>query len=194
MRRFMHLGIVMSVALMARPALAGSIVDPTAAIQRTSLGGGDFDYKVTLTNSAASSAPIGTFWFSWVPGKDFLDNAPLSVTSPTGWTDRVTHGGATDGYAIQWVASTAGLLAPGNSATFEFTSTETPSQLMGNSPFYAAFPEGTAFVYSGAPFSDAGVQFVASAVPEPSSLALSLISMSGLTMIAYKRNHRRRRA
>jgi hypothetical protein len=195
MKTIVHLGIVLSVGMLAVPALAGPILDPTATVQSADLGGGEFDYQITLTNSASSPAPIGTFWFSWVPGKDFLDKAPISVTSPTGWTDMVTNGGAADGFAIQWVASPANVLAAGKSLTFEFTSTETPAQLMGNSPFGTSFPEGTSFVYSGKPFSDPGTQFVATAastVPEPSSLAITLVG--GLALIAHKRIGRRTRA
>ena len=181
MRRIVHLGAVMFLGALASAASAGPIVDPAATIDATDLGGGVFDYKVTLSNSGASPAPIGTFWFAWVPGKDFLDSAPLSVMSPTGWTDHVTNTGADDGFAIQWVANSAGnALAPGQSLSFEFTSTETPQQLAKASPFFPAFLEGTSFVYSGAPFSDSGTQFVATPstpappVPEPSSLALLL--------------------
>ena len=199
MRRIMHLGIVLSVGMLASPAFAGPILDPTATVQSSDLGGGEFDYKITLTNSASSPAPIGTFWYSWVPGKDFLDKAPLSVTSPTGWTNMVTNEGSADGFAIQWVANPANVpanvLAAGKSLTFEFTSTETPAQLMGNSPFFPPIPEGTSFVYSGAPFSDPGTEFVvtaASTVPEPSSLALALVG--GLALIAHKRFGRRTRA
>jgi hypothetical protein len=180
----MRLGITLSVGMIAATANASPIIGPTATVQSSALGGGEFDYKITLTDPASSPAPIGTFWFSWVPGLDFMDKAPLSVISPAGWTDKVTNAGPTDGFAIQWVASPAGVLMPGNSLTFEFISTEMPAQLMGNSPFHASFPEGTAFVYGGAPFSDAGTQFVAvaaSAVPEPSSLALTLAG--GLALI-----------
>ena len=34
--------------------------------------GSDFDYTITLSNSASSTDPIGTFWFAWVPGDDFI--------------------------------------------------------------------------------------------------------------------------
>ena len=123
-----------------------------------------------------------------------MDVAPLTKTSPTGWTANQTGGGAGDGFAIQWVAnSSAFYLTPGNSLTFEFTSTETPAQLSGKSPFFPAISEGTTVVYSAGPFSDAGTTFAvtAAAVPEPSSLALTLLG--GLALVARKRIGRRAR-
>jgi len=191
MKNIVSLGIVLLVGMLAGPAFAGPIVDPTATVTSTDLGGGVFDYKINLTDSSSSPAPIGTFWFAWVPpGTDFMDKAPISVTSPTGWTDLVTNTGATDGFGIQWVANPDSVITPGKSLTFEFTSTETPQQLMGNSPFHPTFPEGTSFVYSGKPLSDPGTEFtmVAAssppAVPEPSSLALTLAG--GLLLIARR--------
>jgi PEP-CTERM motif len=196
MKNVMRLGIALSVVLAAADAGAGPITNPDATVQSTALGGGLFDYKITLTDAASSPDPIGTFWFSWVPGKDFMNTAPASVISPAGWTDMVTNGGPADGFAIQWVAgNAASAITPGQSLTFEFTSTETPAQLMGNSPTSPTFPEGTSFVYSGAPFSDAGTQFTVSpaasaAVPEPSTLALAVAG--GLALL-LRRGIRRRK-
>ena len=61
--------------------------------------GSNFDYTIELTNSSSSTASIGTFWYAWVPGEDFLATNPISVTSPTGWSGLITHAGR-DGYAI----------------------------------------------------------------------------------------------
>ena len=80
-----HVGIE---ALEERRLLADSII-PSAVI--TSTPGRDFKYDITLTNSAASNAPIGTFWYAWIPGEDFLATSPISVTPPTGWVDNITH-------------------------------------------------------------------------------------------------------
>lgn len=144
-----------------------------------------YDYSITLKDDAASASPIGTFWFAWIPGQDYMVNAPTSVTSPTGWTSTVTHANtATDGYAIRWVAGAGSLIQPGQSLTFQFTSLETPAQLAGNSPFFPTTPEMTSFVYDGAPFSANSARFVvtpSAAVPEPSSVVLSLLG--GLAVV-----------
>ena len=74
MKSIMPLGIVVSLGFLAGPASAG-LVPPTATYQSTALAGGVFDYKITLSNSAANNTNIGTFWFAWTPGK-------ISWTSP----------------------------------------------------------------------------------------------------------------
>ena len=136
--------------------------------------GADFQYTLTLNNSSTSNSGIGTFWYAWVPGKDFLATSPIAVTPPAGWTDNVTHGGSTDGYAIQFVASSPAYDVPAGSAmTFSFVSADAPSSVDGNSVDYPTTPVNTFFVYPGAPFSDAGHQFIATqtqtSTPTPTS-------------------------
>ena len=135
----------------------------SATIAVNQLDASHWQYTVTLQDTGSTS--IGTFWFAWVPGEDFLASSPGSITAPTGWADIITHAGSGDGYAIQWTASSASSdLQPGGSSSgFSFVSTDAPSSVFGNSVFYPSTPVTTSFVYSGAPFSDAGYQFVATA-------------------------------
>ena len=180
-------GIVSTAGLTATPATGAMMILADAALtSKPDVDGVHFDYTITLKNTAASTAPIGTFWFSWVPGKDLMTNSPLSETNPSGWTSMVTHGGATDGFAIQWVSgSAASDVAIGSSLTFDFKSTETPAELAGLSHFFPTFPQETATVYQGAPFVGATQQIVVKAVPEPSTLVLSFVG--GLAMLVRKR-------
>jgi hypothetical protein len=121
--------------------------------------GEDWQYSLTLND--IGSEPIGTFWFSWVPGEDFLATRPISVTDPAGWTDSITNFGPSDGFAIQWVAS-SGTLAAGDSLTgFSFTSADPPASVFGNSVFFPGTPVLTSFVYEGAPFVGDSFQFQA---------------------------------
>jgi hypothetical protein len=195
MRSALFLCIVMATAVMVTPASAGFIQASSTISSALDPNGVDFDYTITLTNSSASTDPVGTFWYSWVPGKDFMLNDPISEVTPAGWMVQVTHGGTTDGYAIQWVASSGATIAPGASLTFGFTSAETPAELAGNSPFYPTFPEETATLYNGLPLTGDSEKIVVSAVssvPEPSSLILSLVG--GLALVSYKRIGRGLRA
>ncbi len=182
---------VIAAGIVAAPAQAG-ILDVSAVIADRA-DGANFDYTITLTNSAASTDSAQTFWFSWVPGQDFMPVAPLRVEPPTGWTDIVTHGGAADGFAIQFKTS-IDALAPGQSLDFSFSSAVTPEQLAGNSPFHTTHPELTAFVYQGQPFQGDFAQILVSAVPEPSSLALGALGAMACGGFGFLRRRARRRA
>ena len=135
-----------------------------------------FDYTLTLNNTGTT--PIGTFWYAWVPGGFFLPSTPASATAPTGWTADIFQS-----YSIQYTAnSSADYLAGGSSLNFSFTSTDTPVALAGNVPIgtYAGTPIGTSYIYSAAPFSDSGYEFVVQSVPEPSVLGLLTAGFLGL--------------
>ena len=165
--------IAIALACAAAPAAASEAA--TATYSSTQLSPTSWQYTLTLNDTGTTD--IGTFWFAWVPGEDFMPTAPSSIDSATGWSALTTHGSAADGFAIQWKAGAGALLAPGQSLSgFTFDSATSPQQMMGDSPFFPGTPVTTAFIYQGAPFSDAGVELTAqaapSAVPEPSSLAL----------------------
>jgi hypothetical protein len=144
---------------------------------------GNYDYSITLTNSASSSAAVGTFWYAWiaVPNEDFLATRPISVTPPAGWTDSITHSGSADGYAILYSASSPAYdIQPGSSLDFNFTSADAPASVNGDSTYYPGTPAGTSFVYPAIPFSDSGHQFVVTPAPTlggppPSPTTLTLV-------------------
>ncbi len=143
-------------------------------------GTGVYNYTIALTNSSSSNSGIGTFWFAWVPGQDFLATNPISVTPPAGWTDQVSHtNGAADGYAIEFTAvNSSDYVQPGGSLDFSFTSVDTPASVEGNSPFYPTAAVGTSTVYPGVAGSDAGHQFVVTAAPTLASIAVTPVNPS----------------
>jgi len=139
---------------------------------------GKFNYTLTLNNSNASTASIETFWFSWVPGADFMPNSPTAIGTPTGWTESVTHEAPGDGFAIQFVTTTAPV-PPGGSLTFTFTTVSSPTTMAGDSPFFPGTPIGTSFVYAGAPLSVTSEEFVVETLlPPPPSNVTDLVSFS----------------
>ncbi len=118
---------------------------PSGVISSTP-DGSNFDYKIALSNSSASTASIGTFWYAWtaVPFQDFLATKPISVSPPTGWTDTVTNTGDSDGYAIEFISSgSAYNVQAGSTLDFGFTSADTPASVTGDSKFYPGIPVGT---------------------------------------------------
>ena len=172
-------------------ALFAAGISATATLTDTPTSSGAYNYSLNLNNTGTTT--IGTFWFAWVPGAGFMTATPSSISSPAGWSDLNTNAG----HAIQWT-STSSLLAAGQSLSgFNFTSTETPTQLLGTfagstTGAGAGDPDLTSFVYIGAPLADPGNQFVVSEAaaptitPEPDSLVLTLTGF-GLAGIAALR-------
>lgn len=146
--------------------------------------GVNYDYSVTLNNLGSSTSPIETFWFAWLPGADFLPSSPLSVQPPSGWSETITGGGPSDGYAIEFVTSTAPL-NPGGSLLFEFQSSDTPAELAGDSPTHPGTPVGTSVLYAGGPFVGASQTLVVQSVPEPSGAGL--LALGGLFWMMSRR-------
>ncbi len=178
-------------------ALFAAGISATATLTDTQTSSGAYNYTLNLTNTGTTT--IGTFWFAWVPGAGFMTTTPSSISSPAGWSEINTNAGD----AIQWT-TTSSLLAAGQSLSgFNFTSTETPTQLLGTfagSPTGAGAgdPDLTSFVYIGAPLADPGSQFVVSeaaptVTPEPDSLVLTLTGF-GLAGFATLRRRLRRTA
>jgi hypothetical protein len=90
-----------------------------------------------------------------------------------------------DGFAIEWIASSASSdLEPGQSTSqFSFVTSDPPSSVFGNSVFYPGIPVMTSVVYSGMPFSDPGVQFVVEPRQAPTSDNLLFQNTNGQASI-----------
>ncbi len=159
-------------------ALFAAGISATATLTDTQTASGAYNYTVNLNNTGTTT--IGTFWFAWIPGAGFLPTVPTNISSPAGWNEVSTDAG----HALQWT-TTSSLLGSGQSLTgFDFTSTDSPAQLLGTYPgtatgVGAGALDLTSFVYIGAPLADPGSQFVVAeaaptVTPEPDSLVLTL--------------------
>ncbi|HSZ59750.1 MAG TPA: hypothetical protein VK797_29170 [Tepidisphaeraceae bacterium] len=158
----------------------GQAPTATATFTSQALAGSQWQYNITVTNTSASQT-IGTYWFSWQPTfpADFMSGpAPTNIVSPAFWSANLEgSGNSSDGYSIQWVASSPIYYIPaGGQMQFSFDSTLSPQVLAGDSTITNAgsTPVGTSYVYHAGVFSDAGTNFTTTpaAVPEPVSLAL----------------------
>ena len=183
-----YLGICLSLLFtLAATGNSLAVNPPTASAQisSTPMAGGVFHYTVTLNNvGTTGDSPIGTFWFGWVPGEDFMAVKPTEIVTPAGWEAHITNAGTSDGFAIQWVASKSTVaVAPGASLSFSFDSTATPAEMDGDSIFYPSTRVETAFVYSGAPFSDAGFEV---AVQGTSQMDLFLVYSGAETQSIFE--------
>ena len=151
----------------------------TAPISLTSTTGTPaspvYHYDIQVTDTGTTN--IGTFWFAWIPGEDFLPSVPSAVSNPTGWGNTLTGSeNSTDGTAIEWVASSHAI-TPGNTlGGFDFTTTDSPTVLAGLAPSHPSEPVTTTFIYAGGPFSDAGFQFVVTPPVTTAASTTSLVS------------------
>jgi hypothetical protein len=167
------------------PTTALSTESASAIVVASQLTATTYQYSITLKNTSKGRSTgtnqVGTFWYAWLPGEDLLQTSPLTVTAPVGWTDTITGGGSTDGFAIQFVSTKNPVKAGKSLKGFAFTSTDTPGQVFGNSSFFPTTPATTSEVYSGAPFSDAGFAFSAvGSILNPTGALLPELPVSSL--------------
>ena len=184
----MHKRIVVAacavLALTCWQRLAYADLGASATLTSQQLGPNSYQYSLTLTDTGTT--PIGTFWFSWIPGYDLLPSSPTSISSPTGWTGSAQHEGIGVDSA-QWV-TTASPLQPGQSLSgFKFDSPDSPAKISGVSSLLG-LPVEESYVYIGAPETDPGFALrVATIVPEPASLVL-LTGPATLLLLRRKRH------
>jgi hypothetical protein len=129
----------------------------------SSSGSGPYSYSLTFADSASSTSPIGSIWYSWVPGFLYLPGDPTTASAPTGWNASIV------GNSIQYSASSSTyyITAGSSLSGFGYTATFSPATLAStaNSEESVAYETGT--IESGP-----GATFVVGVVPEPSTLAL----------------------
>lgn len=125
----------------------------SATVTSTQVNASTYHYEIVLKNTGTTT--IGTFWFGWIPGQDFMPSAPTNVGAPLYWSGLVTHGAGADGYGIQWTTPYSVYYLPAGLSFggFSFDSAMTPAQL-------AAGMTGASYVYIGAPQGDPGFSFV----------------------------------
>ena len=168
-------------------------VNASAQITYASLGGGVYDYTLTLDNTGSS--PLQTFWFAWEPtyGYDFMTANPTSIVTPSGWTGSVSsyydyyYG---YDYGIEFSTSTSPLAA-GQTISFSYDSTMTPTDMGGINSTYG-YDVGTSYFSTGPDFSGTqGGPIVAEVVvPEPSSLAFFAAGSFGLWVLRARQRRR----
>ncbi len=142
-------------------------------------GSGPYTYSLSFSDAANSTSPVGSVWYAWVPGVDYLPGVPTSASAPAGWTATIS------GDSIQFTANspandiTAGFSLSG----FSYHAAFSPAQLA------AAANSGLSYAYSGGLFSDAGYEFTVqpATVPEPSTLALLICGATGLCVVGRRR-------
>jgi len=171
--------------VLAGGAILTAQAQESASATVTEISGGTsgpYTYQFTLTDTGSTT--IGSVWYAWTPGFNYLQSKPTGTSGDTaGWANTII--GSTGAASIQFKAGgSADYLQPGQSASFDFTTADSPSALEGTS---GGTPIGTSVAYSGGLFSDGGFTFVAStsSTPEPSSYAL--MGMTALGWLGWRK-------
>lgn len=171
------LGCLLAIALPTQVKAQGQIASGTYS----SSGSGPYTYNLSFTDAPTSTSPIGSVWYSWIPGNFDLPGTPTSASAPSGWTATIS------GHSVQYVASSpASYIQAGQTLNgFSYQATFTPAQLaaMANS--------GRSDAYSAGLFSDAGNVFVVQPVPEP---ATSVMLFSAASIFWFSRRLKARHA
>lgn len=147
--------------------------------------GSNFDYTISLTNTGTLN--IGTFWFAWTPPGmpveyDFLPSEPFSISQPTGWLGPASAG--FPGFSIEYYNHGGSFIAPKETATFQFTSPDSPKTLQGST---FGFPNTTSFIYAGDPEVGPTARVDPVFVPEPSTCVLVAIGCAGLLALRRRK-------
>ena len=168
------------VALVVAAGLAASTTSSlaqgaTATISDVAAGGGVFDYTILLQDTGSTS--LNSFWYAWTTSGNNLPlgHNPTRAANTLGWANDL------DGNSIQWVNSTGTALAPGQSGTFTFVSTATPSAITTSpSGESVAYVNGITFTQDNPGDSTPVFSPTLVAAPEPSPVSLLTAGLFGL--------------
>ena len=126
--------------------------------------GANFDYTILFKNTGSDN--LNSFWYGWTTSGNNLPSNPSSAANSVGWANNL------DGNSIMWENSTGTALAPGQTATFTFVDSSTPSAITaGASGESVAYVGGIDFS-QGVSGDSTGMFSPVLVVPEPSSTAL----------------------
>jgi hypothetical protein len=186
MRRVAWWAAALAVAVGGWSGRAYAALGASETVTAQQVGPNSWNYSMSLTNTGDTT--IGTYWFSWIPGYDFLPSAPTSLSAPAGWTVTTPQDGFIQPYwSIQWVNTTTPLQPGQTLSGFNFTSADSPTVVGGQS--YFGLPVTESYAYIGAPEFDPGTSFsapVTTVTPEPATLSM-LLGVPAMMMVRRRR-------
>jgi hypothetical protein len=155
-------------------ALPGHAQGVLSTISGVAVSGG-YDYTILLQNTG--SVDLNGFWYGWTFNGNNLPSNPSDANNSLGWDNELA------GNSIIWQNSSGSALASGQTGTFTFFSTDTPTEI-------TTSPSGESFAYVGAvDGSDSTPVFSPTLVPapEPSSVALLAVGSACLLMFGQRK-------
>jgi hypothetical protein len=174
--------ISFAIAILVASAVCSRAQSAIATISGTPIGGGIFDYTVTLQNTGSFN--LNSFWYGWIQFEDDLPSAPSNAGNSLGWDNDLS------GDSIMWInnAGSSAALLPTDSATFTFQSASTPAQMTsgiaGESVAYVGVIDDS---QSQAGDSTGIITPTLVAAPEPSSLSLLAVGSLGLLAAGWRK-------
>jgi hypothetical protein len=184
-----RLGVALAVAAgLAASAVSSQAQSAAATISDVAAGGGVYDYTITLKNTGTTS--LDSFWYAWTLSGNNLSAPASNPGSSLGWVDT----GLTGNTSISWEGNSGDALAAGQSATFTFDSTETPTAITtppaGESVVYVSGTGPNTFGQNQPGLSSPVFAPTLTVVPEPTSTGLFT---GGSLVLAAVLNWRRTR-
>ena len=76
-----------------RAARAATAEVAAGTFTSKNLGGGEWQYDITLSNQSPvnnSDTTIGTFWLSWAPMQEYMEAMPTDIQAPANWKFMIT--------------------------------------------------------------------------------------------------------
>jgi len=176
---------LVAVAGLAASTASSQAQSASATLSDTAVAGG-FDYTITLKNTGSSS--LEGFWYGWTDFGNNLPSNPTTAGSSLGWVANFFGGNS-----IQWQGAAGTALAAGNSATFTFFDTSTPTAIT-TTPSGSAI-SGQSVAYTGTIMFNEATSGVSTPVfspvlvasPEPSSIALLGLGSLGFLAAGWRK-------
>jgi hypothetical protein len=166
-------------ALAVTGGLAAAVSSHAQSASATISGiqaGSIWDYTVTLDNTGSTA--LEGFWYAWTDDGNNLASAASNPGNSLGWSSSLFNS-----TSIQYQGGAGDALGIGQSATFTFDSSETPTEITSGA-------SGESVVYTGSiGFDDNGpggsspiFSPTLVSTPEPSSVALVALGCTGLVL------------
>ena len=178
----------MCVFVRVESGCAQGTISATATLTETGTAGPEFEYSLTLDNTG--TVDINALWYGWTIGSFNLPTAPTDISAPTGWS------GSALGKSIEFANNSGATVGPGQSISFSFESTSTPTAM--TTGVNDGDPTGESVAYNAnngfGDQSDPGVasapfQPTLSSVPEPSTVGLLATGLVGISVWIRRRTN-----
>jgi len=168
-------------------ATARATIIASSTISWQQVGPDSYTYSLTLSLDPASTESAYSFWFAWIPGYDLLPSNPTAFTSPPNWTGY----NAPDTYGVAsglWSTNTSPLEAGQTLSGFSFTTPDPPSAIIGATSAYLDLPVEESYVYAyPGGRGDFDEIIPAAVVPEPASIATSLLGVPAILLMRRRK-------